>query len=191
MVARVPRRERRPLTPERQALAARYLPLARSLARRFKDSFPDSRDEFESDACLALTEAAEAFDPGRKVKFPTFARYRISGALRDTLRRRILHGYEGTPEEAPDLMTLHRHAEEYGRVLAAELDPPVGEDTDAIDSVERLIRTVPPKHAAALRRIYLHGDTHARAARALGCSPSRVAYMHREALAMLRGDWGA
>ena len=58
------REQRSPLSPARQRLAARYLPLARALARPLKQSWPQARDEFESAACLALVEAAEAFDPG-------------------------------------------------------------------------------------------------------------------------------
>ncbi len=80
------RRRRAPLTAEQQDLAVRYLPLARSLARPFKMSWPGSRDEFESAANLALIEAAGSFDPGRNVKFATFARHRIWGALRDVQR---------------------------------------------------------------------------------------------------------
>src|SRR4051794_5854259 len=91
------RDRRTPLTPTQQALAARYLPMARALAKPLKAAWPAARDEFESAACLALVEAAEAFDPSRNVKFSTFARYRIWGALRDVQRRQFLGGYAYAP----------------------------------------------------------------------------------------------
>jgi RNA polymerase sigma factor (sigma-70 family) len=187
--ARVPR-GRRPLTPDQQALAARYLPLARSLARPLKAAWPDSRDEFESVACLALVQAAESFDPARGFAFATFARYRIAGALRDALRHRVPYGWRDEAEHAPARFSLFPHAEESGRVLVAEPDLPIGSELEAIEAGEGWLRKLPPKHAAALRRIYLHGETHAQAAAVLGLSASRIAFMHREALDLLRESAG-
>lgn len=210
MVART-RRERRPLTPDRQALAERYYPLALALARPLKRSFPADRDEFESAAGLALVEAAESYDPRFGVKFPTFARHRISGALRDVQRNRIPGGYRDDPEAAPSVLSTspavdedgycheapayrllwQDHIEDPANIVGAEPAPPVGFEFDEEDAVEHWLRKLPTRHAEALRRIYLHGDTHARAGAALGLSASRIAFMHREALAMLNGSWYA
>ena len=84
-----PNRTRPPLDDDQQGLATRYLPLARSLARRMKDSFPAAGDEIQSVAFLALVEAAQSFDSSRGVGFATFARHRIWGALCD-FRREII-----------------------------------------------------------------------------------------------------
>ena len=81
-------RAKSPLSTSQQELAAKYLPMARALSRPFKDRFPDSWEEFDSAACLALVEAARAFDPDRDVKFSTFARRRIWGGLCDARRQR-------------------------------------------------------------------------------------------------------
>ncbi len=72
---------RHPLSAVQQGLAVRYLPMARALAKPLKRTWPSESDEFESAACLALVEAAQSFDETRNVKFATFARYRIWGAL--------------------------------------------------------------------------------------------------------------
>src|SRR5262245_53427573 len=68
----LPRRP--PLTKEQQDLAADYMPLARALAKRFKDAWAFENDEFESAACLALVEAAQSYDASKNVKFATYAR---------------------------------------------------------------------------------------------------------------------
>ena len=74
-------RGRHPMSTEQQRLVIRYLPMARALAKPLKATWPGEGDEFESAACLALVEAAQSFDASRNVKFATFARYRIMGAL--------------------------------------------------------------------------------------------------------------
>ena len=180
---------RTPLTPERQALAARYLGLAMGTARPYMARWPYLADEFESAAQLALVEAAEAFEPGRGVKFPTFARPRLWGAMRDVQRRQVAYGWRGDVAIAPRVGRLTFDAEARGRVLCCEPDGPVGWAAESIESVERWLRKLPPRHAAALRLIYLRGMTHVEAARAIGCSPSRIAYIHQEAMGMLNGKW--
>jgi RNA polymerase sigma factor (sigma-70 family) len=140
---------------------------------------------------MALVEAAESFDPSRNVKFATFARLRIVGALRDVQRRMAPTGWRSDASHAPSLGSLGPHAELYGRVLHSQPDPPIGEEIQAVEAVEAWLRKLPPKHAAACRQIYLHGKTQAEAAEALGCSQSRLCYLHREAIAMLNGSWYA
>lgn len=62
------------------ALIARYMPLARRMARPFRRDFPEWADEFEGAALLALVESATRFDP-RRGKFGAYASIRIHGAL--------------------------------------------------------------------------------------------------------------
>jgi len=176
---------RLPLTPERQRLAAAYLPMARALARPFKMAWAQLSDEFDSAACLALVEAAETFDPGRNVKFATFARARIWGALRDAKRRQVPLGYRSEPREAPRVGELPMRPEEVGRVVTAEADGPVGAELEAAEEIERWLSKLPRRHSLACRQIYVHDMTYDEAARSLGCSQSRVAYMHRQAMDML------
>jgi hypothetical protein len=88
------RGRRKPLTPEQQGMAERYISLARSLAKPYKRRWPSEWEELDSAALFALVEAVEAFDPSRGVPFGTFARIRILGALRDVCRgtTRANHG---------------------------------------------------------------------------------------------------
>jgi RNA polymerase sigma factor (sigma-70 family) len=181
---------RRPLTAAQQELARRYLPLARRLTWPSRVAWPASRDEFESAALMALVQAAQAYDPTRQVKFATFARLRIIGALRDVQRRWTPAGWRSDPAHAPLIGPLQSDSELNGRVLNTEPDPPAGWETESAEEVEAWLKKLPPRHAAACRQIYLHGKTQTEAAEALGCSQSRLCCLHREALAMLNGTWG-
>jgi RNA polymerase sigma factor (sigma-70 family) len=177
------RRERDPLTEQQQGLAVKYLPMARALAKPFKEQFPDIWEEFESAACLALVEAARSFEPEREVKFSTFARQRIWGGLRDVRRdhlsraRHEYHAPEGTVKGMPIIeeLAVERHG--------------VGEEMEAVEAVESWLRKLPRQHAEVCRLIYLDERTHAEVARYLGFSPSRITYIHLEALAILGGTW--
>lgn len=180
---------RRPLTAAQQDLAARYVPLARHLARPLQRAWPAAREEFESAALMALVEAAQSYDPSRNVRFATFARLRITGALRDVQRRQALPGWRVDREHAPLVGPLQPDSEQSGRVLLSDPGRPVGSEYEAADAVEGWLRKLPPRHAAACRQIYLQGKTQTLAARALGCSQSRLCCLHREALAMLNGTW--
>jgi RNA polymerase sigma factor (sigma-70 family) len=174
------------MTGEQQALARKYLPLARSLAKPMKKAWPNEHEEFDSAAQLALVEAAQSFDPTRNVKFSTFARYRIGGALRDVQRGLIAAGWRGDLENAPTLTSLTHDSELCGRVLNTTYDRPAGEEDEAVEYVESCLRKLPKKHAAACREVYLNGKTQAEAAEAIGCSKSRLSYLHKEGLEMIK-----
>lgn len=184
-----PATRRCPLTGDQQELARKYVPMARSLAKPLKRSWPVEGEEFESAALLALVEAAQSFDPARNVKFATFARYRIWGALRDVQRGLITAGWRGDMENAPRVSSLSYDAEEHGRVLGSEPDRPVGEEYEAVEFVESWLRKLPTKHAAACREIYLNDRTQGQAAGQVGCSKSRLSYLHKEALDLLKDSW--
>jgi RNA polymerase sigma factor (sigma-70 family) len=178
---------RTPLTKAQQDLAVRYLPLARSLAKRFKEAWVSEADEFESAANLALVEAAQAYDAAKNVTFATYARKRILGELRDVQRNLVLAGWRSNMEEAPDLLPMAPDVEEHGRVLLSQPDPPVHEGLDSQDRVENLMQRLPRKHAATCREIYLVGRNQAQTGIALGMSQSRICILHKQSMEML-GD---
>ncbi len=112
-----PRRTRPPLDEDQQALATRFLPLARSLASRMKDRFPAGDDELQSAAFLALVEAAQHFDPAVGVSFATYARHRIWGALCDVRSEIIQRIRLGRPGAAVDAARLGIDIYAEGRIV--------------------------------------------------------------------------
>ena len=180
-----PRVGRSPLTAPQQDLAVKYLPMARSLARPYKMSWPAHRDDFESAACGALVESAGTYDPSRNVKFSTFARHRIWGSLRDVQRSLVALGWRCDPKHAPLITSLPRDPEGKGRVLGGDSLPPVGQEFDDIEAIEHMFEALPERHALACRQVYLHGKSQYQAAAALGCSQPRFSFIHREAISIL------
>ena len=178
--------EMEPLTEEQRKLALRFLPLARSLAKPLKMLFRQWKDEFESAAALALVEAARSFDPARKIKFATFARFRIRGALVDVGRGMGLAGWEGEDsDDVPGVVTLTPFNEEHGQVLVAVAAPPVGSEFEDIDAVEQWLRKLPKKHASVCRQYYLYGKTQSEIAEGMGCSQAEVTRLHKKSIELL------
>jgi RNA polymerase sigma factor for flagellar operon FliA len=74
-----------------ERLVEEYLPYAEALARSMRASLPShvDPDELLSLARLGLVDAAQRFDPDRKVSFKTYAYYRIRGSIFDGLRAMV------------------------------------------------------------------------------------------------------
>ena len=66
---------------DRDALIERFMPLARSLARRYRRG-PEPLEDLEQVACLALLKAVDGFDPSRGLAFSSYAVPSITGALK-------------------------------------------------------------------------------------------------------------
>ena len=71
----------------RDELVVRMLPLARSLARRYRDR-GEPLDDLEQVASVGLIKAIDRFDLGREVKFTTFAVPTIVGEIKRHFRDR-------------------------------------------------------------------------------------------------------
>jgi RNA polymerase sigma factor for flagellar operon FliA len=72
----------------RMKLLSDYLPLVKNVAGRMAAGFPKSVElnDLVNTGVIGLIEAFNNFDPGRGVKFETFAVPRIRGAILDELR---------------------------------------------------------------------------------------------------------
>lgn len=76
-------------TPElRNQLVVHYSPLVKFVAGRWAGRVPGHVDpqDLTSEGLIGLLDAVERFDPGRGLRFSTFAVPRIVGAIRDGLR---------------------------------------------------------------------------------------------------------
>jgi RNA polymerase sigma-B factor len=99
---------------ERDAVVERFLPLAYSLARRYKRGF-EPLEDLEQVASLALVKAVEGFDPSRDIAFTSYAVPSIVGALKRHFRDC------GWSVRVPrDLQELAVRVERFNQELATE-----------------------------------------------------------------------
>ncbi len=66
---------------DRNAAIERYIPLARSLARRYRRGI-EPLEDLEQVACMAVVTAVDAFDPSHGTAFSSYAVPCITGALK-------------------------------------------------------------------------------------------------------------
>ncbi|RUM87100.1 MAG: FliA/WhiG family RNA polymerase sigma factor [Thermodesulfatator sp.] len=100
-----------------EELIFEHLSLVKYLAQRLAGRLPPALDpeDLISAGLLGLIEAAQRFDPSRKIQFKTFAEFRIRGAMLDQLRQ-----LDWTPrsvkEKAARLeKTIHQLEQRLGR----------------------------------------------------------------------------
>ena len=72
----------------REKLALQFIPLVKHVVGRMFAHLPPhvSREDLLNSGVLGLIDAIERYDPGRKIKFETYAIPRIKGAILDELR---------------------------------------------------------------------------------------------------------
>ncbi len=73
---------------ERRELAKKYAGLVKHIASRMGNSLPPhvELEDLIHDGVVGLMDALQRYDPGRGIKFETFAATRIRGAILDALR---------------------------------------------------------------------------------------------------------
>jgi RNA polymerase sigma-B factor len=129
----------------RDAIVARFMPLARQLARRYRSA--DELDDLEQVAALGLVKAIGRFDPERGLAFSSFAFPTIVGELKRHLRD---HGWAvRTPRDVQD---VYIRVERATGELATELGraPTVAELAERTQStVERVLEA---RQAVTARR---------------------------------------
>ena len=127
----------------REALVRRFIPLARSLARRY-DRSSEPFDDLLQVACLGLLKALDRFDPDLGHTFPSFAVPTILGEMRRYFRDSgwSVHVPRGAQERALKVRDAQeRLANERGRAptvkqLAEYLELDIGEVIDALQAIQ-------------------------------------------------------
>ena len=152
----------------RAELTERFLPLARSLARRYEGG-GESLDDLTQVASLGLLKAIERFDPQRGLSFTTFAVPTISGEL-----KRYFRDYSWSVRVPRDLQELalrtqresDRFATEHGHApTAAQLAQRLGVDVEQILEAREAVGA---RRAASLDRTREDAEDDERPVRELG-----------------------
>src|SRR5215217_6339937 len=111
----------------RDAAVERFLPLAHSLARRYRGG-TEPLEDLEQVACLALVRAVDGFDPSRGTAFTSYAVPSIAGAIKRHFRD------NGWSVRVPrDLQELALRVERINDELVAE----TGRKATALQLAER------------------------------------------------------
>jgi RNA polymerase sigma factor (sigma-70 family) len=178
------------LTEEQRALAARYVPFAKSLARKWAGACPTRADDISSAAMLALVTSARDYDPSRGIQFSTFAGHRIRGEIRNVFGRdsegiggvsfRLEAGLPVPRCRAVALVTG-------GTPIAAGHVPKAGAEMIERDAVEGLLRRLPAKNRDPLRLMAFEGISRREAATRLGWSDSEVCRLVKQSRQLLGG----
>lgn len=189
------------LTPDQQALAAAYLPLARAMARRRAERCPRLRHDWLSAAGMGLTLAAESWDEARSPsgKFANYAIYAIKAQFRQLRVAERPKGYRrrqgnAAPEGAPAVASFDALIGDRSGSASELPDPGSREpapdarllDAERKAEVDRLLALLPPREAAVLRALYLEEKPHAEAAAGLGLTLAALRWRRGRALAKLR-----
>jgi RNA polymerase sigma-B factor len=136
----------------RERLVEQYAGLARALARRFGDRGP-GRDDLVQVAFIGLLKAIDGFDPGRELRFTTYAIPTILGELKRHRRdqswgirppRRIHDFYlrvEGTVDELTQVLRHRPTVQEVAQALGVPVE-------DVLEAVEAsTVRRLPSLEA--------------------------------------------
>ncbi len=119
----------------RDALAEQYLPLARSLARRYARS-AESMDDLEQVASLGLVKAIDRYDPAHGSAFSSYAVPTIVGELKRHFRDRT---WTVRPPRALQELTLRVEHAITGRSRELDRAPTVGEIAAALGNSQEEI----------------------------------------------------
>lgn len=133
---------------DRDELVERYRPYVYSIVKQVLQSFPVNVEfeELVSYGIIGLLEAADRYDPRRKVSFVTFSYYRIKGAVFDGLRQMGI--LTRTPNDAwarreAVLNDLTQTAADDETESAADVD-------DEIETVRKYVDSLIPAYLLSL-----------------------------------------
>lgn len=176
------------LRPEDQV--SDHMPLVYAIARKIARRMPShvDVDDLAQYGALGLLDALEKFEPGKGVKFGSYASHRIRGAILDGLRsedwlpRKARDMADVDPDSAPRMHLVADVAEQ-----TAPDDPATAVvNRDRIESMKHrlaeALSTLDERSTLILIGVYARGETLETVGLALGFTASRATQLHRLAM---------
>jgi RNA polymerase sigma factor (sigma-70 family) len=173
---------------QRNILVEEHLWLANRIAKSVASGLPlHMRPDLSTVASIALTEAADTFDPARfpGVPFPAYLQRRVRGACIDSIRRRHYLNDNAIGMEQDDIDGRVETAPD-AEHLAIESEARYQRRAQAVEMIQQL----PGRQAVLLWLHHIEGQTLEAIAPKFGVVASRVSQLHSEAVKILRGMEG-
>ncbi len=183
-----------PLTDDQSRLAAKFVPLAKSIALRMGRG---NDDVFEA-AYYGVVVGVKQWNAERSnltyaVKYRVV--HQILDCFRDTRKQRsrtasLDSWFHFERSFGPCDRNENKHFSKVRDVMELALaakDEPVGSDIEMRDEVEWKLRQLPAKMAEAVRLCYLEGVSQAQAARVMNCSQTEVSRQIKLARELAQG----
>jgi RNA polymerase sigma factor (sigma-70 family) len=159
---------------DRDYLILNNLELAKKLARsRQRKILNIEYDELESAAFLGLVEAAENYQGVEAEHFPSYAIYRILGAIQDYLRE-LMWGSKNNRLKKQPLKEYPSQNSDY-------------QDNNEI--FDKIISVLPIKNQTVLKKYYIDCDRISEIATVVGVHESRISQILSEARSILKEHW--
>ena len=189
-------------TETRDLLVEQYMPYARAITLRFIGrSIPGWRNTMDGDDLVVAAQAAlagtiERYNPGRGVRFLSFATARIMGAIKDECREMDhlsrVHRFkvkQGLEKDVKQISLSQKLCEtDSGKDMVLEdfiSDNGKGKPDRAIlsaDGLEELLIGLTSHESTVMRSYYRDGLTMKQIGEQIGCSASRISQLHQHAL---------
>ena len=144
-------------------------PIAQSICEKFRRVF--ELEDLESAGALGLISAAADFDPARGPTFEMYARFRIRGAILDSIKSRELRESRHVSLDSPAISSPSECiARVHGRAAG----------------VEECAGALPAPLKEIIELHYVAGFTLVEVAKRLAIHPSKTKRLHRQAILALR-----
>ena len=184
-----------PLNEAQRVLATKYMPMANTMALAFSRHCKWMADELESVALLALVEAARFYDDSYNVKFSTYAKNGIIGALTNARNKYIqLHRTNTADVDGQDRYATVNNSsnltqEEYDTYLQTIDESRDFFSTDRPfeyrEELEHLFKRLPHRHRSLMQALYFEQKSIDELRKRFRCQSRRLEVMHRESINML------
>jgi RNA polymerase sigma factor for flagellar operon FliA len=182
----------------------KHIPTIHAVAHRLNVPKTVDRRDLEQVGFIGLMDARRRFTPRRGVKFSTFARGRIAGAMLDHLRGldplSRCHRKAVKAGTAPEVQTLSIHLESsqdgrdmlWERALVSSDPSPLdlAQQSEDRERVAAAVAKLPERWALVLRLYYWEELPMREIGARLGVQEPRVSQIHKAAIERLRGEMG-